>query len=81
MGRKVEETMLAVVVNQARVLGLRQVSAVYVPTAKNKPTLDFFKRSGFAYDEAANTFTWATNDLYPVPDGITLEAARLENIS
>ena len=72
MGRKVEETMLAIVVDQARVLGLREVYAEYMPTAKNKPTLDFFKRSGFAYDESANTFTWSLTDSYPVPNGITL---------
>ncbi|MBK9751001.1 MAG: HAD-IIIC family phosphatase [Chloroflexi bacterium] len=72
MGRKVEETMLAVAVDYARSLGLREVVAVYRPTAKNKPTLDFFKRSGFAYVEDTQTFTWATNDPYPVPKGIEL---------
>jgi len=72
MGRKVEETMLSVVVDQARELGLRDVYAVYQPTAKNKPTLDFFRRSGFAYVEATQTFTWATNDPYPLPKGIDL---------
>ena len=74
MGRKVEETMLAYVVEQARAAGLEQVTATYVPTAKNKPTLDTFMRSGFAHD--AETFTWRTADAYPVPDGISLEAGE-----
>lgn len=72
MGRKVEETMLAVVVAHARALGLRRVVAEYRPTAKNKPTLDFFQRSGFAARD--QTFTWAATDPYPVPPGIELRS-------
>jgi FkbH-like protein len=76
MGRKVEETMLAVVIDAARSMGLSEVYALYLPTAKNKPTLDFFRRSGWEFDEAANTFRWDMANEYPVPKGIALDAAQ-----
>ena len=47
MGRKVEETMLNFIFSKAESLGLRLVRAEYLPTSKNKPCLDFFRKQQF----------------------------------
>jgi FkbH-like protein len=73
MGRKVEETMLAVAVKTARSWGMQDVCAHYIPTAKNKPCLEFWKRSAFQYREENGTFHWDTGHPYPVPEQIQLE--------
>lgn len=73
MGRKVEETMLYVVLHHAKELGLKEVSATYLPTPKNKPCLEFWKESGFVFDASASTFYWDTQNEYPVPEQITIE--------
>ena len=44
MGRGVEETMLSVAFDQAIERKLKQVKAVYLPTDKNRPTLDVFQK-------------------------------------
>ncbi|MBK8020921.1 MAG: HAD-IIIC family phosphatase [Chloroflexi bacterium] len=73
MGRKVEETMLALLVAHAREQGCETVVATYVPTAKNRPCLEFFQRSDFHGDAAGEHFTWSTHDDYPVPAQLRLE--------
>jgi FkbH-like protein len=67
MGRKVEETMLAFAVAQARQLGASRVTAQLLPTAKNQPCLEFFRRSGFEEQED-HRFSWDAGREYPVPD-------------
>jgi len=64
MGRKVEETMLGVAAEWARRAGLVELRAVYRPTAKNKPCLEFFQRSGFR-SPAEHVFTWDLAVQYP----------------
>jgi FkbH-like protein len=71
MSRKVEETMLAWVVTRAREAGLSKLVATLIPTAKNRPTLDVFKKSGFHTDDDL-TFTWDVKNDYPVPSCIKL---------
>ncbi len=68
IGRGIEEAMLHVAVEHARSIGLKEVSAGYVPTSKNKPCLDFWKRSGFLSDSAAEQFRWMAKDKYPIPE-------------
>lgn len=67
MGRKVEETMLHTAVQYARSLGLKSVTAEFIPTPKNKPCLDFWKRSGFQPDEKSSAFTWDLKKDYDLP--------------
>lgn len=74
MGRKVEEAMVATAVDYARSLGLEEVYAVYLPTRKNKPCLDFWLRSGFDYREGENSFHWAADKAYPFPSQIRIES-------
>ena len=51
-GRAIEETMVHVAVDHARALGAHEVRAEYLPTAKNKPCLEFWQqRSGFRQRE------------------------------
>ncbi len=73
MGRKVEEVMLAAAVEQARRADCESVRARYLPTAKNKPCLEFFQRSGFAAGSEGNEFTWLATETYPVPEQVRVE--------
>jgi FkbH-like protein len=51
MGRRVEETMIWAARERARALGGRVLAIVPLPTAKNKPCLDFFERCGLGKNE------------------------------
>ncbi|HET9452173.1 MAG TPA: HAD-IIIC family phosphatase, partial [Aggregicoccus sp.] len=73
MGRKVEETMVALAVAHARKLGLSEVVADFLPTAKNKPCLGFWEGSGFTRE--GNRFRWDASQPYAVPSFIQLEEA------
>ncbi len=75
MGRKVEETMLHMAVVAAIEHGATTVIAKYLPTAKNKPCLSFWQRSGFEADEE-NAFRWKASDAYPLPEAISLDWQR-----
>ncbi|HRV91443.1 MAG TPA: HAD-IIIC family phosphatase [Anaerolineae bacterium] len=73
MGRKVEETMLATAVNYAQSIGLKHVYAQYIPTAKNKPCLEFWQRSGFEQNGQNDTFMWNAANCYCVPEHVTIQ--------
>jgi predicted enzyme involved in methoxymalonyl-ACP biosynthesis len=71
MGRKVEESLVHIAVDAARRRGLTRVEAHHVPTPKNKPCLDFWRRSGF--DQAdENLFVWDASKEYGCPKAISL---------
>lgn len=72
MGRNIERAMLAVTVEYCRSRGLRDLTATYIPTAKNKPCLEFWLNSGFTFDSANKSFLWILDKPYPFPSGITL---------
>jgi FkbH-like protein len=66
MGRKVEETMIYVVIDYARSSGAKEIRAEYIATPRNAPCLNFFETSGFdCRDEAA--FCWDASRPYPLP--------------
>jgi FkbH-like protein len=73
MGRKVEESLLALAVQWANERGLGKVIATVKPTAKNKPCQDFFAASGFDVDPSGLVYTWDSATLYSVPAPITLQ--------
>ena len=73
MGRKVEETMLAVAIQYLQSRSVTNIVAHYRPTKNNAPILEFWKRSGLRYDEATNAFHWDPDRSYPVPPQITLK--------
>jgi FkbH-like protein len=75
IGRKVEETLLHLVVNAARRRrDIARVQARYVPTKKNKPVLDFLQRSGFSAD--GDDFFWDTAQEYACPAAIQLHTGE-----
>ncbi len=71
-GRYIEEAMLSTVVRYGQIIGLDEIVAKYIPTAKNKPCLRFLERSGLEHN-ADNIFIWNVNDSYKVPPYIELE--------
>jgi predicted enzyme involved in methoxymalonyl-ACP biosynthesis len=79
MGRKVERAMLYWAVRYARSANLDELYAVYVPTAKNKPCLDFWKDSGFRFNPDDDAFRWRTDAEYELPDCIRLQPANGSN--
>ncbi|HKQ71154.1 MAG TPA: hypothetical protein VJT73_17535, partial [Polyangiaceae bacterium] len=72
MGRKVEETMAHLAVEAARARGASSVVATFLPTAKNKPCLTFWRSSGFANVDDRE-FRWDAREPYPLPEPITLD--------
>lgn len=72
MGRSVEETMLHVVTRWARELNLDELYAVYKPTLKNKPCLNFLKTSGLE-QRGEHTFAWSLTGEYPARVEVQIE--------
>lgn len=72
MGRKIEETMLAIAIQHAQSIKVPEVYARYLPTQKNKPCLAFLKGSGLRFESDNNTFHWDTAMEYPPPKQIIL---------
>ncbi len=77
IGRKVEETMLFTAIQYAESLGLKNIKAEYIPTPKNKPCLDFWRKSGFQLNENGNSFTWDLMKEYDLPHQV--EVIQTEN--
>lgn len=71
MGRRVEEAMLHVAAGWARNAGLASLNAEYIPSAKNRPCLEFLKRSGLMVEDE-HRFFWHTTSDYPLPAAIKL---------
>jgi FkbH-like protein len=71
MGRNVEETLLHVAANHARERGAVELFAEFVPTPRNAPCLEFFRRSHFRA-ASDSMFTWNTSEPYPRPPYVTL---------
>jgi FkbH-like protein len=74
MGRKVEELMLYKAIKYAESAGLEEIQAKYIPTRSNKPCLEFWKKSGFDFNEPEDTFYWKISRDYPLPETIQVEA-------
>lgn len=71
-GRRAEEAMMHVAIAHARSLGLSSISATYMETAKNKPTLTFLERSGLERNNAGR-FVWEKDAVYPAPVLVSLD--------
>jgi FkbH-like protein len=72
LGRKIEETMLAVAIHHAQALGVENVHARYIPTSKNKPCLDFFKSLAPRFQQQGECFMMDGKQPFPVPGHIEL---------
>jgi FkbH-like protein len=66
MGRRIEETMLSVIITKAKTLGLSEVFAQYAPTTKNKPCLSFLEGSGLERT-SEDIFRWNMEKTYEPP--------------
>jgi FkbH-like protein len=71
MGRRIEETLVHLAVEQARVANAATVEVKHLPTPKNKPCLEFWKRSGF--EAVDGLFKWDASKPYALPAAIALE--------
>ncbi len=73
IGRKIEESMLHIAAREVRT---RWNSAVlyarFFSTPKNAPCFEFWKRSGFSYDQSKNLFSWDARKAYPLPKAVRL---------
>ncbi|WP_222564853.1 HAD-IIIC family phosphatase [Novilysobacter antarcticus] len=79
MGRKLEETLLAWIVDRAREMGAREVVMEVLPTAKNAPCLEFLRRSGLD-GHAEPRFAFSTTHAYPLPKAITLVRGNPQDV-
>jgi FkbH-like protein len=68
-GRQIERLMVKLAVDHARARSRERVLARYVPTEKNKPTLEFWDGAGFER-AAEHVYGWRTAEPYPAPDFI-----------
>jgi FkbH-like protein len=71
LGRRVEQTLLHVAVERARAAGASQLVADFVPTARNRPCLDFFRQSHL-HAVGEHRFTWDLSRPYDCPRFVTL---------
>jgi len=72
MGRKVEETMLALAIRHGGESGVQTVDARYLPTAKNLPCETFLNRSGALRGGEPNLYQWKTDRAYTFPPQVTV---------
>jgi FkbH-like protein len=72
MGRKIEDAMLFTVIQHARAEGIKDVYARYLPTAKNKPCLDFFKGLVPGFYREGETFYLDAKTYFQAPEHLEL---------
>ena len=71
MGRNIEETMLHVAVAHCRARQAATLLAEHRPGPRNRPCLEFFRRSGLR-PAAANRFIWDASAPYACPQWVTV---------
>jgi FkbH-like protein len=73
IGRKIEETMLYKAVSDARKKGAVNTKAKYIQTAKNKPCLEFWLKSGFEKSSNETEFIWNNEKQYLPPESVEIK--------
>jgi FkbH-like protein len=82
MGRGVEQAMLHALVEHGRSLGLEQICATYVPTARNAPCKMFFdEQSNFSPSENGTRYTWDLSQLYPAPRHVEIHWGEMREVA
>jgi FkbH-like protein len=76
MGRKVEDTMIHVLTEQAKAEDMVTMVAEYTATLRNQPCLRFFETSSMARDRGGECFHWDLVTHYPLPDFVSLIKAE-----
>lgn len=72
-GRQIEQLMLQVAVSEAARRKCKEVWANYLPTAKNKPTLEFLEQSGMDRAGGDTLFRWPVERECHVPSHLHVE--------
>ncbi len=72
LGRKIEESLLATAIAHAQASGVEAVYARYLPTAKNKPCLDFFESLAPRFLRQGELFVRDVEHPFQVPEHIEL---------
>lgn len=72
MGRNVERAMVAFAARHCARMNAKDLQAVFIPTAKNKPCLSFWQSSGFSCDESSKVFRWSLDSVYDFPAGVEM---------
>ena len=72
LGRKIEETMVAVAIQYASSMGTEDIYACHIPTSKNKPCLDFFKSLAPRFRQQGEYFIRDREEPFPVPEQIEI---------
>jgi FkbH-like protein len=72
MGRKIEDSMLFTAIEHAQAAGVQAVYARYLPTAKNKPCLDFFKSLAPGFQQRGESFFLDAKTPFEAPEHIEL---------
>jgi FkbH-like protein len=72
MGRKVEETMIHLAASQAAKLGATVLRIDYLPTARNRPTLEVLQTAGLT-ETAPNHFEVDAAAGFPKPETVALD--------
>jgi FkbH-like protein len=75
LGRKIEETMLAIVIDHMQEFGIESLYARYIATSKNKPCLDFFESLAPRFQRQGDCFVRDTKLPFPAPEHIKLDIA------
>jgi|TARA_B100001964_G_C14248984_1_gene608898 FkbH-like protein len=76
MGRKIEEAMLSFICRYSKDHKVKKVKAIYIPTAKNNPCLNFFNHSGFNHKPSGFEFSWDLSNDYSLPSFISIEELK-----
>ena len=63
--------MISLATRFARQAGASRLSASYLPTERNKPTLMVLRQSGLR-DIGGGEFDWNCSTDFPAPEGVTL---------
>ena len=72
MGRKVEETLLHIAAEELVQLGANTVEIRYLPTARNRPTLEVLQKAGLRA-RTPECFVIDVKEGFKQPDTVTLE--------
>jgi predicted enzyme involved in methoxymalonyl-ACP biosynthesis len=67
----VEETMFYLAVTWAQERGAKALFATYLPTERNRPTLDVFRKARLK-EESEGQFVWVCAEPFPRPQSVEL---------
>ena len=72
MGRKVEETMIHMAASQLAAMGARIMKIEYLPTVRNRPTLEVLQTAGLT-ETTTHHFEVDVNKGFPKPESVVLD--------